>query len=58
MSNGPDEAEEFTFVCPNCGESMTVNGPMKEALVEKGCVICGASLTSSAFSEPTAAGSQ
>ncbi|GAA0288479.1 hypothetical protein GCM10009000_124600 [Halobacterium noricense] len=43
-------SEEFTFVCPSCGESMAVNPSMRDALVENGCVVCGASVTTEAFS--------
>jgi len=45
MSNGA----EYTFVCPECGESLTVNGSMRDALLERGCVICGADVSSAAF---------
>lgn len=47
MSTGSD----YTFVCPECGESMSVNAPMRDALVENGCVVCGASVSGDAFSE-------
>lgn len=40
---------EFTFVCPVCEESLQVNDSMKQALVEKGCVVCGSDLTPDAF---------
>ncbi|NIC00364.1 hypothetical protein [Halobacterium sp. R2-5] len=43
-------SEEFTFVCPSCGESMEVNPAMRDALVENGCVVCGASVGTAAFS--------
>jgi hypothetical protein len=43
-------SEEFTFVCPDCGESMEVNPAMKDALLENGCVVCGTELTPAAFS--------
>ena len=42
--------DEFTFVCPVCGESIAVNGPMRDALVENGCVVCGGPVTADAFS--------
>jgi predicted RNA-binding Zn-ribbon protein involved in translation (DUF1610 family) len=44
-----EEATEFSFRCPSCEESLTVNGPMRAALVERGCVVCGAELTLAAF---------
>jgi hypothetical protein len=43
--------EGYTFVCPSCDENLEVNGSMKEALVERGCVICGATVTADAFAE-------
>ena len=46
--------EEYTFVCPACGESLEVNGSMREALVERGCVICGTAVTAEAFTEESA----
>lgn len=45
MGNSAD----FVFSCPECGEAMEVNESMKEALVENGCVICGAPITDDAF---------
>lgn len=53
-----EETAEFSFRCPSCEESLTVNRPMRAALVERGCVVCGADLTAAAFSaasecEPT-----
>jgi endogenous inhibitor of DNA gyrase (YacG/DUF329 family) len=44
------ESREFTFVCPACEESMEVNGSMRDALIERGCVICGAPVVADAFS--------
>lgn len=37
------------FDCPECGEDLEVNEPMKAALIERGCVICGATVSSDAF---------
>lgn len=55
MDSGSEE--EYVFVCPECGESLEVNGSMRDALLERGCVICGASVPPSAFSRATSAGS-
>jgi transcription elongation factor Elf1 len=41
--------EDYIFVCPECGESMEVNGSMKDALVENGCVVCGSPIGQTAF---------
>lgn len=48
-----DGETEYVFDCPACGESLEVNGPMRDALLEKGCVVCGASLTPEAFTKTT-----
>lgn len=45
------DAEEVLFVCPECGEHIDVNDAMREALVEHGCVICGAPVSSTDFSQ-------
>lgn len=44
-----EETAEFSFRCPSCEESLTVNEAMRAALVERGCVVCGADLTAAAF---------
>lgn len=41
---------EYVFDCPKCCESLTVNGSMRDALVDRGCVICGAPVSPEAFS--------
>lgn len=56
MDGGTEE--EYAFVCPECGESLEVNGSMRDALLERGCVICGASLTANAFSKRTSTDSR
>jgi hypothetical protein len=47
MSSEADGA--YIFDCPVCEESLEVNESMKEALVERGCVLCSASVTDAAF---------
>lgn len=49
MGHGTAEDGEFVFRCPKCDERLEVNEGMKEALVERGCVICGAAITPAAF---------
>jgi predicted nucleic acid-binding Zn ribbon protein len=39
------------FRCPECAESVTVNEEMKDAMLEKGCIICGAALSATDFTE-------
>jgi transcription elongation factor Elf1 len=45
MATGPD----YTFACPECNECISVNGSMRDALVENGCVVCGTSVTPTVF---------
>lgn len=45
--------EDFTFICPECEESLTVNDSMMDALIDKGCVICGSTVSTESF-VPTA----
>lgn len=45
-----EDETEYTYICPECGESLEVNDSMREALIEKGCVICGVAVTDEAFS--------
>lgn len=52
MSNEGDK--DYLFLCPECDESLKVNDLMKESLVERGCVICGTSVTSKAFTKHSA----
>jgi len=40
----------LTFHCPECGEAMAVNEPMRDALLDHGCVVCGTTVSMSAFS--------
>ena len=37
------------FHCPDCGEDMSVNEPMRDALLDHGCVVCGTAVSASAF---------
>ncbi|ESS11597.1 MAG: hypothetical protein A07HR60_01654 [uncultured archaeon A07HR60] len=48
------EAADLEFECPSCRESLDVNDSMRDALIANGCVICGAAVTKTAFSVPTA----
>jgi hypothetical protein len=37
------------FTCPECEESLAIDGSKQTALVENGCVVCGARLSESEF---------
>ncbi|MFP4632863.1 MAG: hypothetical protein ACLFMT_05450 [Halobacteriales archaeon] len=32
---------EYRFSCPGCAEDLVVNRAMRDALVRRGCVVCG-----------------
>ena len=34
--------EEYVFTCPECGQRIEVNAPMREATLANGCPVCGA----------------
>lgn len=51
-----DSAAEFVFVCSECGESLEVNASMRDALIDRGCVICGADVTAGEFTRITSTG--
>jgi DNA-directed RNA polymerase subunit RPC12/RpoP len=40
---------EFQYVCAECGETIAVNAAMRDALIEHGCIICGAAVSETAF---------
>lgn len=42
-------SDDYTFECPECAERIEVNEAMKLAIVDSGCVICGAEVTSEDF---------
>jgi uncharacterized protein (DUF983 family) len=44
------DAAAFEFRCPACEETVLVNGSMRTALIEEGCVVCGTVVTTGAFS--------
>lgn len=42
---------EYDYVCSDCGQQISVNEPMRTAILENGCPICSASAESNEFSE-------
>lgn len=43
-------APEFQFYCTECESTLTIDSETKEALEERGCILCGATATPDAFS--------
>jgi hypothetical protein len=39
----------YRFECPECAESIEVNESMKVAIIDHGCIICGASISDDSF---------
>jgi hypothetical protein len=50
MRNG-NETAKFQFICPKCEESLEVNDSMKHTLIERGCVVCGATVRAESFTK-------
>lgn len=44
------DVDGLAFICPECHEQIDVNESMRLALIEYGCVVCGATVTGTAFS--------
>jgi hypothetical protein len=44
-------SDTYHFLCPKCDESLEVNDSMKDTLIERGCVVCGAAVTAESFSK-------
>lgn len=42
-------SEESTFGCPECGQEITVDAAMQEAIVANGCPVCTAPVSSESF---------
>ncbi|WP_435129972.1 DUF7560 family zinc ribbon protein [Halobaculum sp. D14] len=42
--------DEYEFRCPECGQQIEINSPMREAILTNGCPICSASVAAKNFS--------
>lgn len=42
-------ATELTYDCRACDRSVTVDGALRDAILEHGCVLCGAAVEPTAF---------
>ena len=45
-----NEVETVDFVCPECGQEIEVTDAMERALLDHGCVLCGAAVAPDDFS--------
>ncbi|WP_247728769.1 DUF7560 family zinc ribbon protein [Halovivax limisalsi] len=41
---------EYEFTCPDCGQQIEINGPMREAILTNGCPICSGPVDADSFS--------
>jgi predicted RNA-binding Zn-ribbon protein involved in translation (DUF1610 family) len=41
--------QQYTFVCPACGERTVVDDPIRDQLEVDGCFMCGTSVGKNAF---------
>jgi Zn ribbon nucleic-acid-binding protein len=51
MSGDGEDSVGYAFTCPACDEQLETNKPMRDTLIERGCVVCGTSVTPEAFTE-------
>jgi putative FmdB family regulatory protein len=42
---------EYEFTCPDCGQQIDVNTPVREATLSHGCPVCGTSVSSEHFAK-------
>jgi predicted RNA-binding Zn-ribbon protein involved in translation (DUF1610 family) len=56
LTPGPSSArqvetvtQQYTFVCPACGERTVVDDPIRDQLEVDGCFMCGSSVGKTAF---------
>jgi len=50
--NRDDDAAPVVFVCPHCAVRIRVDEAMRETLVDRGCVLCGGSVSGDDFARP------
>lgn len=36
--------QEYEFTCPECGQQIAINDPMRDAILTNGCPVCSASV--------------
>jgi len=47
-----EEGNELEFRCRECNAVIVVNASMRAALLENGCVVCGAAVDAKSFFRP------
>jgi predicted nucleic acid-binding Zn ribbon protein len=40
---------DITFTCPKCAQRIELNGPMRDAILAKGCPVCSATVRGEHF---------
>lgn len=48
-NDGSPTMEEYQFVCSACTQEIAVNGEMREAILENGCPVCAAAVSTDDF---------
>lgn len=46
--------KEYEFTCSECGQQISVNETMRDAIENNGCPVCAATVSSSEFGEVSA----
>ena len=44
-----ESMKEYEFTCPECGQQIEINGPMRTAILSNGCPICSVSVSDDHF---------
>lgn len=44
-----DSMDEYVFLCPACGQEISVNNEMKRAILSNGCPVCAGSVGEGCF---------
>lgn len=48
-NRNPEPMTEQTFTCPDCGQEISVNDSVRQAILANGCPVCTASVEESNF---------
>lgn len=41
--------QEYEFTCPDCGQHIAINAPMRDAILTNGCPVCSAPVATEHF---------
>lgn len=47
--SGTPPMTDYQFACPDCGQGININAPMREAILQNGCPVCSATVADADF---------